>query len=76
MRGEWIEMFGRDSKRVGKQIEGLSPCGESGLKYADGRRPPAEVLRLSPCGESGLKLLTLAMPRTALTVSPRSGRVD
>ncbi len=30
MRGEWIEMSSLDALR--EQMDGLSPCGESGLK--------------------------------------------
>ena len=52
MRGEWIEIS-RVSKRVAPP-RGLSPCGESGLKWPRG----GSLQRhrgLSPCGESGLK---------------------
>ena len=49
MWGEWIEME-KHSRKLKRKL-GLSPCGESGLKYADGRRPPAEVLSLPVWGE-------------------------
>ena len=37
MRGEWIEMRGRSLDS--RCIRGLSPCGESGLKWLRGGKP-------------------------------------
>ena len=52
MRGEWIEML--DNLKSMIDIGGLSPCGESGLKWRQRINGPA-IACLSPCGESGLK---------------------
>ena len=54
MRGEWIEIQRQFCRQ--RALYGLSPCGESGLKFAV-HRGALEPLGLSPCGESGLKWL-------------------
>ena len=53
MRGEWIEMVARRLRRCAAPL-GLSPCGESGLKFFPDLNS-ATCGGLSPCGESGLK---------------------
>ena len=53
MRGVWIEMVARRLRRCAAPL-GLSPCGESGLKFFPDLNS-ATCGGLSPCGESGLK---------------------
>ena len=53
MRGEWIEI-GMGLEYIVKQL-GLSPCGESGLKFTQALWNCFSLFCLSPCGESGLK---------------------
>ena len=67
MRGEWIEIW---LVVVLQAVNfGLSPCGESGLKYRAGvGLIPAR--RLSPCGESGLKLVICLCASAASGLSP------
>ena len=65
MRGEWIEI---SIFRFRAHTAGcLSPCGESGLKFACVFCPSVNSC-LSPCGESGLKYSvdypTLPTPRS------------
>ena len=54
MRGEWIEIA--RPAQSGTRPAGLSPCGESGLKYPCTKNRDIIHPGLSPCGESGLKL--------------------
>ena len=52
--GEWIEIIKQKNKNPTKT--GLSPLGESGLKYIVVLDSLLLFLSLSPLGESGLKL--------------------
>ena len=88
MRGEWIEIFVPFfgpawpwvSPHAGEiwppppciQSRGLSPCGESGLKYCPISKHTGHLC-LSPCGESGLKSCVEATERIAIKSLPMRG---
>ena len=54
---------------------GLSPCGESGLKYHPALPDAAAAASLPVWGE-WIEMLMLYAAPSASTVSPRVGRVD
>ena len=69
MRGEWIEMV---SMEIVLMLNGLSPCGESGLKWSAAVTVSARRC-LSPCGESGLKLTGLSDGNADIESLPMRG---
>ena len=69
MRGEWIEM---NCSAVRVPMLSLSPCGESGLKWAAVVQSH-QSRGLSPCGESGLKLVAPLIVAISLKSLPMRG---
>ena len=73
MRGEWIEIAPCGRARCAPT--GLSPCGESGLKFFGGEYGHVGIASLPMRGE-WIEIVTKDAPDMLLGVSPHAGRVD